>query len=342
VEKNCNFFIFFIFLNFFFTRKHSKSSVHGIQGLPAHGAALSAHLRAKRPGQLEWHGSTANTGIFKSWFSTAVGTAIGGRRLARELRPLVANRTMALSIVASSFGGLFARQALCELDGDGSLAGVTLLNFVTLATPHLGLFALPSRAVEGSAASDDSQSNSSSTTIFRLGTVAVLLATWLATWLATLARTVLALLIFPISMADLCLFTPALGALAEPRAVAVLARFAVRICIGSTRGDTLVPAASSLIATGHGGQDRRENKMASTVAASWWITVATWFAENPFSLLAERRRQRVAAMGAQLDLAGWTRVCVTGTHRDTATTSVRRPEMLRTIERLWVDAGKKK
>jgi hypothetical protein len=217
-----------------------------------------------------------------------------------------------------------------------------LLNFVTLATPHLGLFALPSRAVEGSAASDDSQSNSSSTTIFRLGTVAVLLATWLATWLATLARTVLALLIFPISMADLCLFTPALGALAEPRAVAVLARFAVRICIGSTRGDTLVPAASSLIATGHGGQDRRENKMASTVAASWWITVATWFAENPFSLLAERRRQRVAAMGAQLDLAGWTRVCVTGTHRDTATTSVRRPEMLRTIERLWVDAGKKK
>mmetsp|Transcript_49247 Transcript_49247/g.137959 ORF Transcript_49247/g.137959 Transcript_49247/m.137959 type:complete len:283 (-) Transcript_49247:62-910(-) len=71
---------------------------------------------------------------------TSDGVAAGGARLANLIRREVPKRGR-LSLVGHSLGGLYLRFALLALEQDGWFADaeVSLVNFVTLATPHLGI-----------------------------------------------------------------------------------------------------------------------------------------------------------------------------------------------------------
>lgn len=94
---------------------------------------------------------------------TSDGIEAGGKRLAQEIDAILGNaegdRSITLSIVGNSMGGLFARYALGELDLGSN---VHLKAFYTTATPHLGVgghtyLPLP-RAAEYAVASSMQQS----------------------------------------------------------------------------------------------------------------------------------------------------------------------------------------
>ena len=87
------------------------------------------------------HTAISNYGIFKSFFSTSDGIAKGGTRLADEIAGVLKSHPTitTLSIIALSLGGLYSRFAVYVLEERGILARLTLQNFITLATPHLGV-----------------------------------------------------------------------------------------------------------------------------------------------------------------------------------------------------------
>lgn len=83
--------------------------------------------------------SSCNTGAYKSFFTTTDGIDVCGARVAAEvLGILEANIDVTqLSLVGLSAGGLYARAALPAIVA-GARPGLSLVNFVTLATPHAG------------------------------------------------------------------------------------------------------------------------------------------------------------------------------------------------------------
>ncbi len=88
-----------------------------------------------------FHNAEANWGVFNSFLSTADGIDVGGERIADEIAALLISRpqTTQLSFVSLSLGGLYARYAVSALEQRGALTGLHLKNFLTLATPHLGV-----------------------------------------------------------------------------------------------------------------------------------------------------------------------------------------------------------
>jgi len=113
---------------------------HGIIGRPKDlkrvRETLLAQLGPKTssPSQMHVINSNVNTG------RTLDGVARGGRRLAKLIKDSVPTMGR-LSLVCHSLGGLYARYAVRLLEEEGWFGAnrVQPMNFVTLATPHLGI-----------------------------------------------------------------------------------------------------------------------------------------------------------------------------------------------------------
>jgi hypothetical protein len=104
-------------------------------------AVVEAHLNATYGDKLLVLNSAANFGALNSFWTTSDGLVAGGQRLAADIeRVLAANPQVSrLSMIPLSLGGLYARYALYELSSRGKLEGIILENFVSIASPHLGV-----------------------------------------------------------------------------------------------------------------------------------------------------------------------------------------------------------
>ncbi|CCF32392.1 hypothetical protein CH063_04792 [Colletotrichum higginsianum] len=115
--------------------------VHGLWGNPNHMAQIAKSLRAKYPAdKLYLLLAKRNSGSF-----TYDGIERGGERVCaeieEELRLIEARggKITKLSIVGYSLGGLVSRYAVGLLHSKGILDSLECMNFVTFATPHLGV-----------------------------------------------------------------------------------------------------------------------------------------------------------------------------------------------------------
>ncbi|XP_049937036.1 uncharacterized protein LOC116267174 isoform X2 [Nymphaea colorata] len=134
---------------------HLLVLVHGILASPSDWTYVEAELRRQLGGSFLIYASSANT-----YTKTLGGVDVAGRRLADEVKQVVHNveSLTRISFLAHSLGGLFARHAISVLysqDHDlnnarrgnkenplspkPSIAGLEPVNFITLATPHLGV-----------------------------------------------------------------------------------------------------------------------------------------------------------------------------------------------------------
>lgn len=118
------------------SRLHAVVLCHGLLGSPSHVSFISKCVAEAHPDALIYT-STANTGPLSSVRTTTDGVDAGGARLGEEIRRLLRDRPRVerLSLVGVSLGGLLARSALGSL---GDLP-VELVNYVSFATPHLGV-----------------------------------------------------------------------------------------------------------------------------------------------------------------------------------------------------------
>ncbi|KAK1976731.1 putative serine esterase-domain-containing protein [Colletotrichum cereale] len=115
--------------------------VHGLWGNPNHMAQIAKTLRAKYPAdKLYLLLAKRNSGSF-----TYDGIERGGERVCAEIEEelrLIEGRggkITKLSVVGYSLGGLVSRYAVGLLHSKGILDNVECMNFVTFATPHLGV-----------------------------------------------------------------------------------------------------------------------------------------------------------------------------------------------------------
>ncbi|TDZ33479.1 putative lipase [Colletotrichum spinosum] len=115
--------------------------VHGLWGNPNHMAQIAKSLRAKYSAdKLYLLLAKRNSGSF-----TYDGIERGGERVCAEIEEelrLIKERggnITKLSIVGYSLGGLVSRYAVGLLHSKGVLDTVECMNFVTFATPHLGV-----------------------------------------------------------------------------------------------------------------------------------------------------------------------------------------------------------
>jgi len=100
-------------------------------------ANISSKLQNHFPGKLHTVLSDANSG----GALTFDGIKAGGERLANLIKQSFLRPGGAISFVCHSLGGIYARQALGVLEEEGwfETFQITAMNFVTLATPHLGI-----------------------------------------------------------------------------------------------------------------------------------------------------------------------------------------------------------
>lgn len=110
---------------------------HGIWGSAVEMENLANGLNDAFPGSLKTVSSTVNEG------HTMDGVEAGGRRLA-ELVKRESPESGYLSFVCHSLGGLYARWALRVLQEEGWFDSSQMrpANFITTATPHLGILEL--------------------------------------------------------------------------------------------------------------------------------------------------------------------------------------------------------
>ncbi|KAJ0233700.1 Hydrolase-like protein family [Hirschfeldia incana] len=137
---------------------HLLVLVHGILASPSDWLYVEAEMKRRLGRRFLIYASSSNT--FTKTFGGVDGA---GKRLAEEVRQVVqkSKSLKKISFLAHSLGGLFARHAVAVLysaaavsqasDGAalsnsgnshltrGSLAGLEPINFITLATPHLGV-----------------------------------------------------------------------------------------------------------------------------------------------------------------------------------------------------------
>ncbi|CAI6332640.1 unnamed protein product [Periconia digitata] len=115
--------------------------VHGLWGSPHHLKFLADSLRDKHPeDKLHILVVKRNAGSF-----TYDGIETGGERVANEVEEMLAeldpsgHEIKKLSVVGYSLGGLIARYAIGLLYSKGLFERIEPVNFVTFATPHLGV-----------------------------------------------------------------------------------------------------------------------------------------------------------------------------------------------------------
>ncbi|XP_010478272.1 PREDICTED: putative lipase C4A8.10 isoform X2 [Camelina sativa] len=133
---------------------HLLVLVHGILASPSDWLYVEAEMKRRLGRRFLIYASSSNT--FTKTFGGVDGA---GKRLAEEVRQVVqkSNSLKKISFLAHSLGGLFARHAVAVLhsaaisqpiDGTvsksgnllrGRIAGLEPINFITLATPHLGV-----------------------------------------------------------------------------------------------------------------------------------------------------------------------------------------------------------
>nr|VDD06303.1 unnamed protein product [Brassica rapa] len=133
---------------------HLLVLVHGILASPSDWLYVEAEMKRRLGRRFLIYASSSNT--FTKTFGGIDGA---GKRLAEEVRQVIqkSNSLKKISFLAHSLGGLFARHAVAVLysaaasDGAavsnsgnshlprGLLAGLEPINFITLATPHLGV-----------------------------------------------------------------------------------------------------------------------------------------------------------------------------------------------------------
>lgn len=141
---------------------HLLVLVHGIMGSPSDWTYFEAELKKRLGKRFLIYASSCNT-----YTKTFTGIDGAGKRLAEEVMEIVRNTESLkkISFLAHSLGGLFSRYAISVLympnissdDSDfiasssntspktscysntGLIAGLEPINFITLATPHLGV-----------------------------------------------------------------------------------------------------------------------------------------------------------------------------------------------------------
>ncbi|KAL0398471.1 UNVERIFIED_CONTAM: putative lipase ROG1 [Sesamum radiatum] len=141
--------------------EHLLVLVHGILASPSDWTYFEAELKRRLGKKFLIHASSCNT-----YTKTFTGIDGAGKRLADEVMHIV-KKTESLkriSFLAHSLGGLIARYAIAVLytsnvsyeqtddtaaspatnlkplsSNDGLIAGLEAINFITLATPHLGV-----------------------------------------------------------------------------------------------------------------------------------------------------------------------------------------------------------
>jgi len=108
---------------------------HGICGTSNDLSNIAQALDIAFPGRLRMLLSRVCEG------RTLDGVAAGGTRLAQEVRSEAPRRGGCISFVCHSLGGLYARHALRLLEAEDWFAhsGIRAVNFVTTASPHLGI-----------------------------------------------------------------------------------------------------------------------------------------------------------------------------------------------------------
>ncbi|KAI3698246.1 hypothetical protein L6452_31359 [Arctium lappa] len=136
---------------------HLLVLVHGIYASPSDWRYVEAELKRHLGRQFLIHASSSNT-----YSKTFAGIDGAGNRLADEVKQIVKSTKSLkrISFLAHSLGGLIARYAVGVLysrnassiynaddrtdsilnaSGHGMIAGLEAINFITLATPHLGV-----------------------------------------------------------------------------------------------------------------------------------------------------------------------------------------------------------
>ncbi|MCO5594338.1 hypothetical protein L7F22_048368 [Adiantum nelumboides] len=134
--------------------RHLLVLVHGILSGPSDWNYVVSELKKRLSGQFLIYASAAN-----SFVQTLSGIDVAGRRLAEEVKEVIQRNPglEQISFVGHSLGGLFARYAIAVLldsteteslineEKQSSetparrIGGLKPVNFVTLATPHLGV-----------------------------------------------------------------------------------------------------------------------------------------------------------------------------------------------------------
>ncbi|KAG6611108.1 putative alpha/beta hydrolase [Phytophthora cinnamomi] len=112
---------------------------HGLLGSKHDFARFVDIFRAQfRADELYLHAGESNA---TSFFQTYDGVDQGGERLADEVQQLAARmpKLQKLSMIGHSLGGLYNRYCIGLLLARGFFDSVEPVNFVTLATPHLGI-----------------------------------------------------------------------------------------------------------------------------------------------------------------------------------------------------------
>ncbi|KAH7407426.1 putative serine esterase-domain-containing protein [Cadophora sp. MPI-SDFR-AT-0126] len=121
--------------------QHLCVLVHGLWGNPNHLKVMAQSLRAKHPEEnLHILVAKRNSGSF-----TYDGIERGGERVCFEIEEEIEKLARAgqeitrISLVGYSLGGLVARFCVGLLDSKGFFEKIKPVNFVTFATPHLGV-----------------------------------------------------------------------------------------------------------------------------------------------------------------------------------------------------------
>ncbi|CAD6246636.1 unnamed protein product [Miscanthus lutarioriparius] len=124
---------------------HLLVMVHGILGSTADWQYTANEFVKQLPDDVIVHCSEKNTSML-----TLDGVDVMGERLANEVLDVISRRPelTKISFLAHSVGGLAARYAIAKLyrhpdsvsDGNtkGTICGLEAINFITVATPHLG------------------------------------------------------------------------------------------------------------------------------------------------------------------------------------------------------------
>ncbi|KAJ8541755.1 hypothetical protein K7X08_002571 [Anisodus acutangulus] len=122
--------------------EHLLVLVHGILASPSDWTYAQSELKKRLGRNFVVYASSCNT-----FTKTFTGIDAAGKRLANEVILVVNKRgkdnLKKISFLAHSLGGLIARYALTLLytssNNKGLIAGLEPINFITLATPHLGV-----------------------------------------------------------------------------------------------------------------------------------------------------------------------------------------------------------
>lgn len=137
--------------------RHLIVFVHGLtdrctQNKPCHGSAISLALfQAHEQKNSYIFFSRANLGVtgYDTFINTIQGIEVAGTRLANELDTILRNdfkNVSHLSLIGASLGGLFSKYAMTQLLSEKNSIiiekNIKLHAFITLATPHLGVYDL--------------------------------------------------------------------------------------------------------------------------------------------------------------------------------------------------------